>query len=71
VNRSPASRRRPRSLERRWAERKLFFWTARQALALVVLVVLTLYLIVSLLSGELGGLEQLIKLVAVAAARVD
>lgn len=47
--------RRRRSIEVRKAERELFFWTARQALKLVVLAALTAYLLVSLVEGRLPG----------------
>ena len=38
-------------LDERWAERKLFFWTARQSLLLVLLAAATVYVIVSLATG--------------------
>lgn len=47
--------RKRRSIEVRKAERELFFWTARQALKLVVLAALTAYLVVSLVEGRLPG----------------
>lgn len=50
-----------RAIELRKAERELFFWTARQALKLVVLAALTAYLVVSLLEGWLPGGQLLVR----------
>jgi hypothetical protein len=41
------------SIEERKAKLELFFWTVRQALMLVVLAALTVYLVVSLAEGRL------------------
>jgi hypothetical protein len=49
------SRRERQPVEARKAERELFFWTARQALKLVVLAALTVYLVVLLIEGRLPG----------------
>src|SRR6476469_3535204 len=40
------------SLDQRRGERELFFWTAHQVIKLVVTVALTVYLLVSLVSGH-------------------
>lgn len=40
------------SLDQRRGERELFFWTAREILKLVVAVVLTAYLLISLVTGH-------------------
>jgi hypothetical protein len=40
------------SVQRRRAERELFFWTAFSALKLVVAVVVAIYIIVSLIAGD-------------------
>jgi hypothetical protein len=40
------------SIEERKAQLELFFWAARQALMLVVLAALTVYLVVSLAEGR-------------------
>lgn len=53
--------RKRRSIELRRAERELFFWTARQALKLVVLAALTAYLLVSLVEGRLPGGQLLLR----------
>lgn len=42
-------------IERRREELELFFWAARQALSVVVLAALTVYLIVALIEGQLPG----------------
>ena len=39
-------------LDRRREERELFFWTAREALKLVVTIAFTIYLLVSLVTGH-------------------
>lgn len=39
-------------LDRRWEEREFFFWTAREAIKLVVALALAVYLIVSLATGH-------------------
>ena len=47
------SRHRPQtSVEKRRAERELFFWTAFKALKLVVAVAVVIYLVVSLIEGD-------------------
>ncbi len=46
-------------IEVRKAERELFFWTARQAIELVVLAALAAYVVVSLLEGRIPGGELL------------
>lgn len=42
-------------IEKRKAERELFFWTAFQALKLIVTVALVVYIVISLIDGELPG----------------
>ncbi|HEY4809475.1 MAG TPA: hypothetical protein VIH71_00320 [Solirubrobacteraceae bacterium] len=39
----------------RRAERELFFWTARQAIKLVLFAAVAIYVVVSLIEGELPG----------------
>jgi hypothetical protein len=48
-------------IEVRRAERELFFWTARQAIALAVLAAVAVYVIVSLLRGHIPGSELLLR----------
>jgi hypothetical protein len=48
-------------IEVRRAERELFFWTARQALKLVVFAAVAIYVIVSLLRGHIPGSELLLR----------
>ncbi|HSZ14884.1 MAG TPA: hypothetical protein VK790_12690 [Solirubrobacteraceae bacterium] len=55
------SRRARQPIEIRKAERELFFWTARQALKLVILAALTAYVVVSLVEGRLPGAEVLLR----------
>ena len=45
----------------RRAERELFFWTARQALKLVVLTAVCAYVVVSLVRGQIPGSEMLLR----------
>jgi hypothetical protein len=47
------------SLDQRRGERELFFWTAREALKLVVAAALTVYLLVSLATGHQPVPQQL------------
>jgi hypothetical protein len=57
-----ASRYRERTpIEVRRAERELFFWTARQALKLVVLTAVCAYVVVSLVRGQIPGSEMLLR----------
>jgi hypothetical protein len=70
MTRPRRSRRRPRPLGTRWAERELFFWTARQILKLIVLAALTVYFVVSLLKGRFAGLEHLVALLDMIVARI-
>jgi hypothetical protein len=57
-----ASRHRERTpIEVRRAERELFFWTARQALKLVVLTAVCVYVVVSLVCGQIPGSEMLLR----------
>ncbi len=49
-------------IEVRRAERELFFWTARQALQLFVLVAVAVHVVVSLLRGHIPGSELLLRL---------
>lgn len=51
----------PKLLKSRRDERELFFWTARETVQLVVLVVVTAYLIIALIEGRLHGIELLIR----------
>jgi len=48
-------------IEVRKAERELFFWTARQALKLVIFAAVTAYVVVSLAEGRLPGGEMLLR----------
>jgi hypothetical protein len=48
-------------IEVRRAERELFFWTARQAVKLIVLAAVAAYVVVSLLSGHIPGGELLLR----------
>jgi hypothetical protein len=41
------------SIEDRWEERRMFFWTVRQALAAIALAALTVYFVVALAEGHL------------------
>jgi hypothetical protein len=50
-----------RPIEVRRAERELFFWTARQAVELVVLAALAAYVIVSLIEGRIPGSDLLLR----------
>jgi hypothetical protein len=59
ASRSPDDRQ--RAIERRWEERRMFFWTVRQTLLCVVLVALTVYFVVSLLHGEPPGADLLLR----------
>ena len=52
----------PKPIKDRREERELFFWTARQTLRLVVFTALTVYLVLSLLKGQLPGSELLLRL---------
>jgi hypothetical protein len=47
----------------RRAERELFFWTAREALKLVLFVALVVYVVVSIVNGRLPGAEMLLRYV--------
>lgn len=47
-------------IEVRRAERELFFWTARQTIRLVVLAALAVYVVISLLRGQIPGSELLV-----------
>jgi hypothetical protein len=49
-------------IEIRRAERELFFWTAHQVIKLIALVALVVYLVVSLLQGQLPGAQLLQRL---------
>jgi hypothetical protein len=49
-------------IEVRKAERELFFWTAHQTVKLVVLIALAVYVVVSLIQGEIPGRELLLRL---------
>jgi hypothetical protein len=42
-------------IEVRRAERELFFWTARQAIKLVLFAAVAVYVVVSLIEGQLPG----------------
>ncbi len=42
-------------IEVRRAERELFFWTARQTIKLVLFAALAVYVVVSLVEGQLPG----------------
>jgi hypothetical protein len=54
--------RRPRtSLKRRREERELFFWTAFKALRLVIATAVVVYVVVSLIEGELPVRELLLR----------
>jgi hypothetical protein len=57
--RSPDDRQ--RAIDRRWKERRMFFWTVRQTLLCVALVALTVHFVVSLLQGELPGADLLLR----------
>jgi hypothetical protein len=48
-------------IEQRKAERELFFWTAFQALKLIVTVALVVYIVISLIEGELPGGDLLLR----------
>jgi hypothetical protein len=48
-------------IEDRWAERKLFFWTAFMALKLILISTLVLCAVVSLIAGELPGVDLLLR----------
>lgn len=54
--------RQQQSIEVRKAERELFFWTAHQTLRLVLFAAVVIYAIASMISGELPGIEQLVRL---------
>lgn len=57
-----ATRHRERTpIEVRRAERELFFWTARQALKLMVLTAVCAYMVVSLVRGHIPGSELLLR----------
>ncbi|HTD08805.1 MAG TPA: hypothetical protein VK680_07925 [Solirubrobacteraceae bacterium] len=45
----------------RRAERELFFWTARQAIKLVLFAAVAVYVVVSLIEGELPGGQLLLR----------
>lgn len=49
------------SIEVRRAERELFFWTAREALRLVILLATVTYFVVSLVDGRLPGAAQVLR----------
>jgi hypothetical protein len=49
-------------IEVRRAERELFFWTARQAVKLVVLAAVAVYVVASLLHGRIPGSELLVRI---------
>lgn len=51
------------SIELRKAERELFFWTVHQVLWSILLAAFVLYTIVSLLSGDLPRLGQVLRIV--------
>jgi hypothetical protein len=55
------SRRARQPIEVRKAERELFFWTAYQALKLVILASVTAYLVVSLFEGRVPGAELFLR----------
>jgi hypothetical protein len=42
----------PRSIQRRRAERELFFWTARQALQLILFAAFVIYVVVAMIEGR-------------------
>ncbi|HYM54998.1 MAG TPA: hypothetical protein VES97_06525 [Solirubrobacteraceae bacterium] len=48
-------------IEKRKAERELFFWTAFQALKLILTVALVLYTVISLIEGKLPGGDSLLR----------
>jgi hypothetical protein len=48
-------------IEVRRAERELFFWTARQAIKLVLFAAVAVYVVASLLEGELPGGQLLLR----------
>jgi hypothetical protein len=48
-------------IEVRRAERELFFWTARQAIKLVMLAAVAVYIVVSLIEGRIPGSELLLR----------
>jgi hypothetical protein len=56
---SPHRKRPP--IEQRKAERELFFWTAFQALKLVIAFVFAIYAVISLIRGELPGGDLLVR----------
>jgi hypothetical protein len=56
-----ASRKPKPSIQARRTERELFFWTARQVLALVTLSALVAYSIVSMVEGHLPVVELLLR----------
>jgi hypothetical protein len=45
----------------RRAERELFFWTARQTIKLVLFAAVAVYVVVSLIEGELPGGQLLLR----------
>lgn len=45
----------------RRAERELFFWTARQTIKLVLFAAIAVYVVVSLIEGELPGGQLLLR----------
>jgi hypothetical protein len=46
-------------IEIRKAERELFFWTARETVKLIVLAALAVYVVISLIEGQLPGSDLL------------
>lgn len=50
------------SFEERKAQLEFVFWAIRQTLALIVYAALTIYLVVSLVQGNLPGADQLLRL---------
>jgi hypothetical protein len=51
------------SIRNRRAERELFFWTAREALKLVLFAALVVYVVVSVVQGRLPGAEMFLRYV--------
>ena len=49
-------------IEVRKAERELFFWTAHQTIKLVLLIAIAVYVVVSLVQGEIPGRELILRL---------
>jgi hypothetical protein len=47
----------------RRAERELFFWTAHEALKLVLFAALVIYIVISVVQGRLPGAEMLLRYV--------